>query len=196
MATKHTNANHLGHYTPLFANWRPALHGPKPTNEHLATAHGLRLSPGKQAMAIALALRPGGATRQQIMLVSGLFDGNPSPQFNKLNLLVTNGLLKREAGAGAIKVTLTPLGAKFVANNATGTLRSTPSIIALNGGSTVSNPNERPVKAAKADKAAKAPVKPAAAKAPSKPRKPKVKPAEVKAPEVEAAPAPATDTAA
>jgi hypothetical protein len=185
MATKQTklpNGPHSNHYKALWQAWQTELHGPYPTEQALSDVHALGCSPGKQAMAIAMAMREGGASRRQIMLASGLFDGNPSGQFNKLKLMIANGTFTQLSAGGVYKVELTKAGAEMVARGATRTARVTPSITHLNGGQPVANPNtvgsakpaKAPAKAADAPKPEGAVTKPPKAKAASKPRKAKV----------------------
>lgn len=75
-------------YAPMFKAWGKA-HGSKPTADMLNSVHGLKARPGKQALAIAMALRPEGVTGSQIILACG------APQLNKMRGYITDSLLKR-----------------------------------------------------------------------------------------------------
>ena len=195
MATKQTATNnHRAHYVAVWPNWVTKTMGAQPTNDQLAIVHALGLRPGKQAMVCAAALRDTGVTSHQMLMISAAFDGNPTPQRNRLMGLISTGEFKREAAAGAYKVTLTPKGKQYVDKGATRTLYATPSLKAANGGSV------SPDKPAKASKAAKPagdkPAKAAKPKAPRKPKAPKPAPSDVQ-PEAPAITAsePTADTA-
>lgn len=138
--------------------WGVKLHGPKPTNDHLTVAHAFG-RPGKQTMALAMMLRPEGATATQIKQVSALFDGNPTPHFNKARELVTGMYFTREATPGAFTLKLAPKGVAFIKNKQAGT--------------TPVEPKAKPVKATDTPK-----VKPARVRKP-RPAKPANKPAVV-----------------
>src|SRR5258708_39415836 len=86
-----TMTNHSNYYSDVFKAWPVKLVGPKPTADMLATVHKLGLRPGKQALANAMALRDGGVTGSQIVIVCS------APQLNKMRDLVTDALVKREA---------------------------------------------------------------------------------------------------
>lgn len=167
-----------GWYANTFKGWQSKLLGRKPTAAELAIAHAFG-KPGKQSLALAMAMRENGVTAGQIQIACG------APQNNHRRGLITEGMFKREAvppsneGHTVYKITLSPKGDKALKAKA-----------------------EAPKAEAKADKPAKA-VK--AAKAPRK-HKAKVAPAEAPASDpvtVTEAPvdnavvneAPATDTA-
>jgi hypothetical protein len=85
--------NVLKHYAPQFKSWVAKTHGPKPTASMFEQAHGLGCRPGKQALAVAMGLRPEGVTNPQVLMACG------NPQNNKRGGLVTDGYLKRNAAA-------------------------------------------------------------------------------------------------
>jgi hypothetical protein len=79
----------------------------------LALAHVFG-RPGKQSMAVAMALRDGGVTGKQIKGAAALFDGKPTPQLNHMRDLISEKLFTREAVPGAYVITLAPKGQQFV----------------------------------------------------------------------------------
>lgn len=109
-----TDANH---YASILKVWQPKVWGSKPTAEMFGTAHGLGCRPGKQALAVAMGLRPEGVTGSQIVGACG------NPQLNKMRGLVADALLKREAvpmspvGHQVYKLSLTAKGGKRVETN-------------------------------------------------------------------------------
>lgn len=110
------NANEaLKPYATMFKGWQVKLAGEKPTGEMLATAHGLGCRPGKQALAMAMALRAGGVTGTQIIAACG------APQLNKMRDTVHKGLAKwaalpmTEAGHKVYHLELTAKGNSKVA---------------------------------------------------------------------------------
>lgn len=140
--------------------WQPKVHGPKPSEAELSTAHAFG-KPGKQSLALALALREGGVTGDQMKLVSALRDGKPTPHLNHMKLLVKAGSFTRAATPGVYKVTLTPTGKRWVekatldakpvtdAVKAEGATKATPKAKATDK-PTVKAAKAKPVKAAKA----------------------------------------------
>lgn len=105
------NANEaLKPYATMFKGWQVKLAGDKPTGEMLATAHALGCRPGKQALAMAMALRAGGVTGGQIIAACG------APQLNKMRDTVAKGLAKwaalpmTEAGHKVYHLELTAKG--------------------------------------------------------------------------------------
>lgn len=178
---------HCRWYDAVWPKWQVAIMGSKPTGDLLRVAHALGCNPGKQAMAIAMMLRPGdkrgvgaGATRNQVLMMSGAFDGHPTGQFNQPTKMVQLGTFSRESAAGAYHLKLTPAGAALVTKHDGRPLRATPSLNAASGFAAVNTPApNKPAKAptvtadeVKPAKATK--VKAATAKPTSKPRKPKV----------------------
>jgi hypothetical protein len=145
------NNEALGWYGHMVKVWPTKHVGAVPAAETLANVHALGCRPGKQAMAIAMALRPVGVTGPQIVMVCG------APQLNKMRGLITDGVVKREAvppqgdtGHTVYKLTLTAKGAAKV--KAAGKAAA----------------EAKPTTAAKPGKAAKA-AKPRKAKAVAKP---------------------------
>lgn len=78
-------------YRPLFANW-PKEAGPKPTQKDLKLIQqqGIARHGSKTAVAVAMSLRPNGATQEQIKKALG------NPYRNKLTSLVVTGVARRE----------------------------------------------------------------------------------------------------
>lgn len=143
-----SNNEALGWYGHMLKGWQTKVVGAAPTAEMLANVHGLGCRPGKQAMAIAMALRPNGVTGSQIVVACG------APQLNKMRGLISDGVLKREAvppqaetGHTVYKLTLTAKGAAKVKAAAAKPAADT-----------------KPAKAAKVTKAAPQPRKAKAAK--------------------------------
>lgn len=104
---------HLSYYTNVTQSWSKADLGKLPTEAQLAVAHVFG-RPGKQSMAVAMALREGGVTGSQIKLASALFDGKATPQLNHMRDLIAARMFTREAVAGAYVLTLAPNGQKFI----------------------------------------------------------------------------------
>lgn len=77
------------HYADVFKAWAIKQLGPKPTADQLDTVHKLNARPGKQALAIAMALRDCGVTGGQIIIACG------APQLNKMRGYITDHMLKR-----------------------------------------------------------------------------------------------------
>ena len=157
-----SNVKHISYYTNVMQSWSRDL-GSKPTEAQLSLAHVFG-RPGKQSLAVALALRDGGVSGGTIKAVSALFDGKPTPQLNHMRDLLKAKLFTREAVPGAYCITLAPKGQQFVD---------------LHGARAADK---------LADKASEA--KPAKKAKASKPRKPKAEKAEV----TEAAPVAETGT--
>jgi len=113
--TANTALNATGWYGDVFKRW-PKTAGEKPTAAMLATIHRLGARPGKQAMAIAMSLRPAGVTNSQIVAVCG------NPQLNKMRGFVADRLLKRlpapatELNHTVYKHELTPKGQQRIDN--------------------------------------------------------------------------------
>ena len=143
------NANEaLKPYGNMLKGW-PKQAGSKPTGEMLATAHALNARPGKQALAMALALRPEGVTGAQIVLACG------APQLNKMRDTVAKGWAKfaplpmTDAGHKVYHLELTAKGTTKVAN------------------ATDKAPEAKATKKAKASKPRKAKVKAPVTEAPA-----------------------------
>lgn len=145
MATNSNNGkspkapNHTGWYSTVFNAWQVKALGPKPTNEQLGVIHALGARPGKQAMANAMALRDGGVSGNQIKGASALFDGNPTPQLNKMRGFVdVAGVLAwvplPSTGDGKVyRTKLTDKGRAMIKTMADRPLHSTPSLKAATG---------------------------------------------------------------
>ena len=104
---------HISYYTNVMQSWSKADHGVKPTEAQLALAHVFG-RPGKQSLAVAMALRESGVTGKQIKLASSLFDGKATPQLNHMRDLIAAKQFTREPVAGAYALTLAPKGQQFV----------------------------------------------------------------------------------
>jgi hypothetical protein len=104
---------HVSYYTNVMQSWSKADLGKAPTEAQLAVAHVFG-RPGKQSMAVAMALRDGGVTGKQIKLASALFDGKATPQLNHMRDLIAANMFTREAVPGAYVITLAPNGQKFI----------------------------------------------------------------------------------
>ena len=104
---------HISYYTNVMQSWSKVDHGVKPTEAQLALAHVFG-RPGKQSLAVAMALRDGGVTGKQIKLASSLFDGKATPQLNHMRDLIAAKQFTREPVAGAYALTLAPKGQQFV----------------------------------------------------------------------------------
>jgi hypothetical protein len=104
---------HISYYTNVTASWSKADLGKMPSEANLSLAHVFG-RPGKQSMAVAMALRDGGVTGKQIKLASALFDGKATPQLNHMRDLIAAKLFTREAVSGAYVITLAPKGQQFV----------------------------------------------------------------------------------
>lgn len=103
---------HISYYTNVMQAWSSEL-GRKPSEADLALAHVFG-RPGKQSMAVAMALREGGVTGAQVKLASSLFDGKATPQLNHMRDLLAAKLFTREAVSGKYVITLAPKGQQFV----------------------------------------------------------------------------------
>jgi hypothetical protein len=158
-----SNMKHINNYTNVMAGWSKAL-GAKPTEAQLSLAHVFG-RPGKQSLAVAMALRDSGVTGKQMLAASALFDGRPTPQRNHLRGLVSDGTFTRLPVPGAYAVALSDKGKSWVA------LHSGEAAAKL-----ALKPASEPAPKAKA-------VKAKAEKPASKPRKAKVTVAVTEAPD-------------
>lgn len=109
-----TNSNPSNAYGAVFKAWPARLLGPKPSDDQLAIAHVFG-RPGKQSLALAMAMRGCGMTAGQMQIACG------APQNNHRTGLVHEGLFSRDLNAGTnaaghtiYKVSLTAKGAKAV----------------------------------------------------------------------------------
>jgi hypothetical protein len=107
-----SNVKHISYYTNVTQQWSKPL-GAKPTEAQLSLAHVFG-RPGKQSLAVAMALRDGGVTGSQVKLASSLFDGKATPQLNHMRDLIKARMFNREAVPGAYAITLGPKGQQFV----------------------------------------------------------------------------------
>lgn len=105
------------YYGGMFKAWVKQI-GRKPTEGELATVHALGARPGKQALALGLALRETGVTGAQIVMACG------APQLNKMRDMQAKGYVKRvphaldDAGHTVYRLELTKRGEAKVANAA------------------------------------------------------------------------------
>ena len=104
---------HVSYYTNIMASWSKAELGKAPSEAQLALAHVFG-RPGKQSMAVAMALRDGGVTGQQIKLASALFDGKATPQLNHMRDLIAAKQFERLPVPGAYALVIAPKGQQFV----------------------------------------------------------------------------------
>lgn len=90
--TKTATTTVTGHYTATLAKWPVKLAGAKPTAGQFKTAHEMGVRPGtKTAVAIAMMLRPKGATQAEITAING------GAYLNKARDLIAAKRAKREA---------------------------------------------------------------------------------------------------
>jgi len=155
-------------YKPMFRSWQAKHLGPQPTDEMLERAHAFG-RPGKQSLALAMTMRPEGATAGQIVQACG------APQNNHRRHVVEKGWFKREPASASAeghtvyKVTLSKKGEAKLAT------------VTAKAAADADKAGEAPVKAtkgkvkAKATKRAKA--KPATTNAPVTPEADAVTPA-------------------
>lgn len=103
-----------GWYANYLNNWSISQLGSKPTADTFTKVHALGLRPGKQALAVAMYLRPGGATSSQVVIAVG------APQLNRMRGLIADKLLVRvptpssAAGHTVYAVTLTAKGEQAI----------------------------------------------------------------------------------
>lgn len=108
------NSNPSNAYGVTLKAWPVKLLGPKPSDDQLAIAHVFG-RPGKQSLALAMAMRECGMTAGQMQIACG------APQNNHRRGLINEGLFSRDLNAGTneaghtiYKVSLTAKGAKAV----------------------------------------------------------------------------------
>lgn len=170
-------SNTINFYKPWFDKWQADLDGPKPTQAMFDIVHGLGCRPGKQALAIAMSLRPGGVTRPQVIHVTG------APQFNKMGDLVKAKWL--------VDRNLPPTNdgrAHYVYGNEVTAAGKAEIAKRATAAAAQAAPKVKPAPKAKA----KAAAKPKA----SKPKAPKVKPAKPEASKPEVTPSAPVEPAA
>ena len=136
---------HVSYYTNVMASWSKADLGKAPTEAQLALAHVFG-RPGKQSMAVAMALRDGGVTGQQIKLASALFDGKATPQLNHMRDLIAAKQFERLPVPGAYALVIAPKGQQFV------------DLHGAKAATVEAKPVAKAAKASKPRKAVKAPV--------------------------------------
>ncbi len=141
-------------------NWSKAF-GPHPTSDQLAIAHAFTARPGKQALAMACALRSDGVTRDQMSGISAANDGKATFHANKIDQQVKAGVFTRNPAFKGWQLSLTPRGRAFMKQAVDGKANKLATA-----------PDATPVKAAKA--------KPRMARKPRQPKAPA--PAAVEAP--------------
>lgn len=107
------NVKHVNYYTNVLARWSKADLGKMPTEAQLAVAHVFG-RPGKQSLAVAMALRDTGVSGKQIKLAAALFDGRATPQLNHIRDLVASKSFTRENVPGVYAITLAPNGQRFI----------------------------------------------------------------------------------
>ncbi len=95
------------------ANWSKAF-GPHPTADQLTIAHAFTARPGKQALAMACALRADGVTRDQMSGISAANDGKATFHANKIDQQVKAGVFTRNPAFKGWQLTLTPRGKAFM----------------------------------------------------------------------------------
>ena len=154
-------------YVASFKRWADKLCGPKPTEAELNLAHVVG-KPGKQSLALAMALRPSGMSGTQMMYACG-----GKPQNNHRRDLITAGFFKRIPASGpegetVYKIELTAKGQKRVemAAKKAADLETAGKVEPGKTG------KAKPKAKGKASKPAKGPSKPASA--PKAPKAPKV----------------------
>lgn len=109
-----------GWYDTVLKAW-PKQAGAKPSVENFATAHKLGCRPGKQALAMAMYLRDGGATDGQVKLAAIVQWGSSGSHHNKRRDLVGAGLVKAKPvvsdaqGHKVYAIALTDKGTKKLA---------------------------------------------------------------------------------
>lgn len=103
----------MSNITNVMQNWSKPL-GSKPSEANLALAHVFG-RPGKQSLALAMALRDGGVTRKQMVQASALFNGKPTPHLNKMRELIDAKLFTRQPVPGAYVLVKGPKADQFIA---------------------------------------------------------------------------------
>lgn len=122
-----------------FKGWLKGHCGDKPGDDLFNTVHGLGLRPGKQALAVAMAMRPQGVTGHQIIMACG------APQLNRMRGLINAGVVKRDGTAGSdtghtvYKLTLTKKGQQVIDRHAAQQAKLT----ADGGGDATSKPKRK-----------------------------------------------------
>ena len=84
----------LNYYTTALKGWQVKALGPKPTEAEFTAAHALGCRPGKQALAMAMYLRAGGATDGQVKMACIIQWGSSGSHHNKRRDLQGAGFVK------------------------------------------------------------------------------------------------------
>lgn len=105
-----------GWYSTALKGWQVKLLGPKPIAELFTQAHALGCRPGKQAMAMAMYLRPDGATDGQVKAACIIQWGSSGSHHNKRRDICGAGFAKAKPvvsdaqGHKVYAIALTPKG--------------------------------------------------------------------------------------
>jgi hypothetical protein len=86
--------NVTGWYETVLKGWQAKALGPKPTAELFTQAHALGCRPGKQALAMAMYLRDGGATDGQVKMACIIQWGSSGSHHNKRRDIISAGFAK------------------------------------------------------------------------------------------------------
>jgi hypothetical protein len=107
-----SNVKHISYYTNVMQQWSKPL-GPKPSEAELALAHVFG-RPGKQSFVVAMALRPDGVTRGQMLTACSLFDGKATPQLNHMRALIDAKMFTRDMTGPGYRLTQGPKAQAFI----------------------------------------------------------------------------------
>lgn len=119
---KHDNVT--GWYSTVLKGWQSKLLGPKVTAAELAAAHALGCRPGKQALAMAMYLRPQGASDGQVKAACIIQWGSSGSHHNKRRDIVAAKFVRDvptvndAQGHKVYAIALTDKGNKVVADKA------------------------------------------------------------------------------
>jgi len=95
MSMKMSKSNNvLGYYATVLKGWQAKALGPKPTLAEFEAAHALGCREGKQALAMAMYLRQGGATDGQVKMACIIQWGSSGSHHNKRRDLIGAKLVK------------------------------------------------------------------------------------------------------
>lgn len=90
-ATVAATGNAIAHYAAVLKNWPVKFAGPKPSNADFTNAHALGVRPGtKTAVALAMYMRPDGASQAQVINVNG------GPYLNAMRAAIEAGHATRQ----------------------------------------------------------------------------------------------------
>ena len=87
------NDNVTGWYATVLKGWQVKALGPKPTVDQFKAAHAMGCRPGKQALAMAMYLRDGGATDGQVKMACIIQWGSSGSHHNKRRDLIAAKLV-------------------------------------------------------------------------------------------------------